>query len=524
MKPKRMGDNMMVILQELMFVTVTTLLAMGLALLLTNARRRSSADMRHRVLAITSLFVLAFPLLLPLYPAPALKTVHLPQFAVSVYRPEQTREPSQIQESDSIPIDARSLMGRWSNRDLLIIITLVWLAGVLVLGYRLIHIHHRANRLCRDATPMQDPESIAIVSRLISVFGIRRNVELRRSPAIPSPVTAGLFHPKIILPSHSVDWGQRETETILRHELAHVGRGDNLHNLIASLVVVFHWCNPLAWLTWRQMRREAEQACDDAVIRGGVCPSFYARFLLSQALECKRQERSITIAALPFAGRTKQRLTEILNPATDRRIPGRVTNYLMACVFLFGALPLTALRPSTQLVESAAISAELGAVDELRTSSLFATIDDLIWESSRQFNESQALRALKTDPSRATVIPETWVDAPDGSWSARARGALALEGSKYGCVFPTGYGFVEVVRHLPNTTLRYRIEGRPHQPGAIDLLISDMLDLVNLGPHGQFQAYIMIIDEDDSSVSFDRQRISEFRLVLTELTALLTGN
>lgn len=51
------------------------------------------------------------------------------------------------------------------------------------------------------------------------------------------------------------------------------------------------WFNPLAWWAQRRLRQEAERACDDAVLPGGVQPSAHARVLPAQSCKHPGQAR-----------------------------------------------------------------------------------------------------------------------------------------------------------------------------------------------------------------------------------------
>ncbi len=68
---------------------------------------------------------------------------------------------------------------------------------------------------------------------------------------------------------------------ILRHELAHLQRGDLWKSLVLRLLALPHWFNPLAWWMVNQFDDDAECACDDAVRQAGPTQTIdYARTLL----------------------------------------------------------------------------------------------------------------------------------------------------------------------------------------------------------------------------------------------------
>lgn len=72
-----------------------------------------------------------------------------------------------------------------------------------------------------------------------------------------------------------------ERAAILEHELAHVARGDLFKSLLARILALPHWFNPLAWWAVRHFDECGEWACDDAVRRRGPGEATsYARVLL----------------------------------------------------------------------------------------------------------------------------------------------------------------------------------------------------------------------------------------------------
>jgi HEAT repeat protein len=99
------------------------------------------------------------------------------------------------------------------------------------------------------------------------------------------PMTWGWRKPVILLPASFGKWDRERRAMTIYHELAHIRRADWLTQTLAQLVGAVYWFHPLVWLALGRMRIEADRACDDLVLRGGVKPSGYAGHLVQVARE-----------------------------------------------------------------------------------------------------------------------------------------------------------------------------------------------------------------------------------------------
>jgi TonB family protein len=124
----------------------------------------------------------------------------------------------------------------------------------------------------------------------------------------------------VVLPAQARDWDPDRMRIVLAHELAHIRRHDWSVQIAAELLRVVYWFNPLVWRACTCLRRESEQACDDAVLNGGVGPREYAAHLLALARTCRRPVGSWA-GATPMArpSTLERRFAAMLNPTVDRR-------------------------------------------------------------------------------------------------------------------------------------------------------------------------------------------------------------
>ena len=112
---------------------------------------------------------------------------------------------------------------------------------------------------------------------------------------IKSPFILGMFRPRIYLTS-GMDEASRVC--VLRHEKAHLRRGDHLWKPLGFLLLAVCWYNPLVWAAYILFCRDMELACDERVIRDMAAEE---RATYSQALlDCSRGRHWVAACPLAF--------------------------------------------------------------------------------------------------------------------------------------------------------------------------------------------------------------------------------
>lgn len=174
-------------------------------------------------------------------------------------------------------------------------------------------------------------------------FFIGRKVRIQISEAIDVPATLGFLKPIILLPVASVNHlSVSQVESIIMHELAHIRRNDYLVNILVSLVETILFFNPFAHLLSKQVRKECELCCDDAVLNHQKDPGQYAYALL--LLEKSRQQFALAVAATGSEGQLLGRVKRILKQPEQKV---RFRNRLLALVLVaFMIMGLALLSPA----------------------------------------------------------------------------------------------------------------------------------------------------------------------------------
>jgi beta-lactamase regulating signal transducer with metallopeptidase domain len=142
----------------------------------------------------------------------------------------------------------------------------LWVATSLLSLGRLLKSLLEVKRLMRHAKLVSFDDLPQQIREAVSRPG-KSPVEVRLSDAVDSPSVVGFFRPTVIVPRTL--WSELsadDLEQILLHEMAHLERGDDWTNLMQKLCRAVFPLNPALFWAERQLCREREQACDDAVL------------------------------------------------------------------------------------------------------------------------------------------------------------------------------------------------------------------------------------------------------------------
>jgi HEAT repeat protein len=242
----------------------------------------------------------------------------------------------------------------------------LWLAGALFVLARLARDVFRIALVTRRATtPRRGP--LADLAREVAAdLGVRQPVRIAISRELALPVSWGFRRPVVLLPAAARRWDAERRRVVLRHELAHVRRGDYAGHLLIELACAIHWPNPFAWRAAHRARLEQEQACDDRVLALGTGPIDYAQQLLDIARAFVAGTAPNRGAlAMAAAATLPERMRAILDVGLDHRPAGRRTLLAVAGAAMLVGVPTAALHPWTVGPREADLLARLDAPDPL---------------------------------------------------------------------------------------------------------------------------------------------------------------
>lgn len=214
----------------------------------------------------------------------------------------------------------------------------IWLSGSVLVALRHGWQQLRWSRAVRRG---QSPpgELSSLVAELAQKFGVRpprvRVVPGLSSPCIWCGVRPWLLWPRALgrrLP-------QIQQQSIIAHELAHLRRRDHWTGWLLLAAGCLWWWNPVCWYVRRQLRFQAELACDAWVL--DALPSqrrAYAEALLEVVQYVS--QKAVLVPAMGMGGGPRQLLERRLTMIMRDRVPCKVPLITLLALALLAAAAL----------------------------------------------------------------------------------------------------------------------------------------------------------------------------------------
>lgn len=150
-----------------------------------------------------------------------------------------------------------------SQQENIPVFQIIWLSGLIALSLFFIIAYYRDYRKLREALPIKHN---IFLDHWMKEKQLKRKVVILLSDRVNTPVTYGIFSPKIILPRTMDLTDHKALRFVLEHELVHIKCHDNLWKIVALAALCIHWFNPIVWIMQILFNRDLELSCDEKVI------------------------------------------------------------------------------------------------------------------------------------------------------------------------------------------------------------------------------------------------------------------
>ncbi|WP_411335972.1 M56 family metallopeptidase [Ruminococcus gauvreauii] len=139
----------------------------------------------------------------------------------------------------------------------------VWITGIVVLAacFTVVNVQ------CRRGFDSSVPAGNENIDRWLAQHRIRRQISVRVSDRITTPLTYGVAKPVILLPASLECSDEAQLNYVLLHELLHIRRLDILKSIVMLITVCIYWFNPMVWIMYVLVNRDIELACDEGVLK-----------------------------------------------------------------------------------------------------------------------------------------------------------------------------------------------------------------------------------------------------------------
>ena len=179
---------------------------------------------------------------------------------------------------------------------------------------------------------------------------LKRPLSIRQSDRVFAPLTYGIFHPVILMPSNT-DWeNTKQLKFIFMHEYVHVCRFDTAMKLIMTAALCIHWFNPAVFVMYILFSRDMELACDECVVRqfGETSRSAYALMLIDMEAEKSK--------LFPLSSNFSKNAVEERIIAIMKNKKTNVVTMIVACFIVIGAAGIFATSEAASVDHKETVS------------------------------------------------------------------------------------------------------------------------------------------------------------------------
>ncbi|MGE7024271.1 M56 family metallopeptidase [Solibacillus cecembensis] len=208
----------------------------------------------------------------------------------------------------------------------------IWLVGTVVFSMYHLFGYFNFTRNSKRWSLARTAEQEKLFAQVKADMGIRRNVSLRRSKIVKSPMMYGIIHPTVIIPH--TEYSETDLHLILKHELTHYKRHDIELKFVLFLVRSFYWFNPFVHLMSKKFNETIELICDEYVI-SGKDSSYKKRYMETILHSVEQQTGKSSILTSNYNGGlkvVKKRFQNILLNGNKKKGIFSLAAFTIVCV------------------------------------------------------------------------------------------------------------------------------------------------------------------------------------------------
>lgn len=212
-----------------------------------------------------------------------------------------------------------------------IVIFCLWLVVVMLFFVKQLQKYKKISEVLRNGifAPPQYWEN-EIIKTEMKKQNIKKNISIRKIDDIKFPTSTGFFKPTIFLPN--INFTKEDFTLIMRHELIHIKQNDYIIKLLATVMVVIHWFNPITYILLLQVHKICEFCCDEkiALELNKEERKRYGRLILRFSVPKKKRTQSYFLPVSYFGNSNKDKIKERLEKM-KKTIKKKKLHTVVAC-------------------------------------------------------------------------------------------------------------------------------------------------------------------------------------------------
>ena len=239
------------------------------------------------------------------------------------------------------------ILGFFTDMNIIIYIFILWMCGVIIYISRFVFEYIKFNKLVKKSVVVKTGDLLSTISECKKRINIDKDITVKISRYVRTPITFKIKKPVIILPVNFVDnITGNKLRMILMHELCHIKRHDIFINTLWLMAKTIHWFNPLVWIAYRYYLEDIELSCDEFVLKtiGSDERYSYSQSLIEVIKLSKRKAKIPTTAAFcEDKTKIRKRVENMIQPKKKLKTAG-IISIIMAIILIVGCFT-TACRP-----------------------------------------------------------------------------------------------------------------------------------------------------------------------------------
>lgn len=151
-----------------------------------------------------------------------------------------------------------------NNNNYFAVIIVLWIVGVILSSLIFLYFYVKLRKQLSTALPVTHEIILKIFTQSKSNTNVTKDILLKTSQYVNTPILVGCKNPTIYLPISDVQ--SSLLPSILTHELIHYKRKDLWVKAVMICIQIVHWYNPLVHLFAKNLEKYQEFSCDEIVI------------------------------------------------------------------------------------------------------------------------------------------------------------------------------------------------------------------------------------------------------------------